>query len=60
MKKARTAKLNAKVFRPLNQEEYCLVRGADGGGLLAFPFIQQAMQGTMIGVEAAPDQETHG
>jgi hypothetical protein len=58
MKKARTEKSDAKVFRPLNQEEYRLIKGGeDADGLLAFPFIQQAM---LIGVQPAPGQETHG
>jgi hypothetical protein len=48
MKKAHTEKPDAK--RPLNREELQLAAGGDGG-LLAFPFIQQAMQGTVSPVE---------
>jgi hypothetical protein len=47
MKKAKAEKSDAKIFRPLNREEQRLVKGGttaeNSGGLLAFPFIQQAM-----------------
>jgi hypothetical protein len=47
MKKVKTEKPDAKSFRLLNPEEHRLIKGgvtADGAsGLLAFPFIQQAM-----------------
>lgn len=50
---ARTVKSDA-CFRSLSQEEFCFVKGGDsGGGLLAFPFIQQAMQ-------SAPSQDSNG
>jgi len=41
MTKTRTEKSDTKSFRLLNPEEHRLVTGG-----LAFPFIQQAMQGT--------------
>ena len=47
MKKARTEKSDAKILRPLNRDEQRLVTGGEDGGLLAFPFIQQAMQGAI-------------
>jgi hypothetical protein len=50
MKKARTEKSVAP--RSLSREELRLVTGGDGG-LLAFPFIQQAMQGSTSPVEPA-------
>ena len=53
MKRARTEKSDAKIFRPLNREELQLITGGEGGGLLAFPFIQQAMQGTIPPVDPA-------
>jgi hypothetical protein len=43
MKKIRTKKADAKVFKPLHQEELRVITG----GELAFPFIQQAMQGSI-------------
>jgi hypothetical protein len=59
MKKARTEKLDPKVLRLLNQEECRSIKGGteEAGGLLAFPFIQQAM---LIGVQPAPGQEPQG
>ncbi len=40
-------------FRSLSQEECRFVKGGDSGSLLAFPFIQQAMQ-------SAPGQDSNG
>jgi hypothetical protein len=50
----RSAKSAPRSSRPLSQEECRFVKGGDsGGGLLAFPFIQQAMQTT-------PGQDSNG
>jgi hypothetical protein len=54
MKKTRADKVDIKISNSLSREEQCSVRGGNGGGLLALPFIQQAMQG------AAPGQESLG
>jgi hypothetical protein len=51
---ARTEKSDVRIFRPLNPEECSLITG--GTGLLAFPFIQQALQGS-ISANAASGQE---
>jgi len=51
MKKTRKHKSDAETLRTLSREEQLSVRGGDGG-LLAFPFIQQAMQGSI-----APGQD---
>lgn len=47
MKKTRPEKSETRTLRPLTREEQRSVMGGtvapDSGGLLAFPFIQQAM-----------------
>lgn len=56
MKKARRETSDSKILTPLDQEDFRWI----SGGLLAFPFIQQAMQGTVAPAEPAPGQEPHG
>jgi hypothetical protein len=51
MKKVRTETPGTKIFKTLNREEQQSITGGDGGGLLAFPFIQTAMQGAIAPVE---------
>jgi hypothetical protein len=60
-RQARTEKSDARTLGPLEPAEARSIRAGEGGGLLAFPFIQTAMQGALRPpVAPVPGSEPHG